>query len=128
MRLLLDTRVFLWWNEGNPRLSRGARRLLADPENTLFFSVVSAWEIALKAQSGKLGLPTPVSTYVPARLNHYGMEPMRLTLEHVLASSALPAHHWDPFDRMLVAQAPVEQLIIVTHDSQVREYAVETVW
>lgn len=128
MRLLLDTHVFLWWNEGSARLSRGARRLLADPQNNLFFSVVSAWEMVLKAQSGKLSLPTPVSTYVPARLNHYGMEMLGLTLEHVLASSALPAHHRDPFDRMLVAQAQVEQLIIVTHDSHVQKYAVETIW
>lgn len=128
MRLLLDTHVFLWWNEGSPELSRGARRLLADPENNLFFSVVSVWEMALKAQSGKLSLPTPVSAYVPARLNHYGIEHLALTLEHVLASSALPVHHRDPFDRMLVAQAQVEQLILVTHDSQVRKYAVETSW
>ncbi len=128
MRLLLDTHVFLWWNEGSPRLSRNAHRLLADPGNNLFFSVVSAWEMALKAQSGKLGLPTPVSAYVPARLSHYGMEALGLTLVHVLASSALPAHHRDPFDRMLVAQAQIEQLTIVTHDSELRRYAVETVW
>lgn len=84
--------------------------------------------MTLKVQSGKLDLPTPVSAYVPARLNHYGMEPLEVTLEHVLASSVLPAHHRDPFGRMLVAQAQVEQFAILTHDAQLRKYAVETIW
>ena len=128
MRLLLDTHVFLWWNEASPRLSRRARHLLSNPENKLYFSVVSAWEMALKVQSGKLGLPTAVSVYVPARLNHYGMDALTVTLEHVLASSALPAHHRDPFDRMLIAQAQVEELTIVTHDKEFRKYAVEIIW
>lgn len=128
MRLLLDTHVFLWWNEASPRLSRGAHRLLADPANGLFLSVASAWEIALKVQTGKLVLPIPAPVYLPSRVNHYGIEILTVTLEHVLASSALPSHHRDPFDRMLVAQAQVEQLTVVTHDSQVRRYAVETVW
>jgi len=128
MRLLLDTHAFLWWNEASPKLSRSARRWLSDPDNQLYLSVVSAWEMALKVQSGKLGLPTSVSVYIAARLNHYGIEPLAVSLGHVLASSALPPYHRDPFDRMLVAQAQVEELTIVTHDSQVRKYAVETVW
>jgi PIN domain nuclease of toxin-antitoxin system len=128
MRLLLDTHVFLWWNEADPRLSRRVRQLLADPENSLYLSVASAWEMTLKVQSGKLGLPAATAVYIPARLNHYGMEALPVTLEHVLAASTLPAYHRDPFDRMLVAQGQVERLPIVTHDAQVRKYAVETVW
>jgi PIN domain nuclease of toxin-antitoxin system len=128
MKLLLDTQVFLWWNEANPRLSRRVRQLLSDPENSLYLSVASAWEIALKVQSGKLGLPAATAVYIPARLNHYEMEALPVTLEHVLAASALPAFHRDPFDRMLVAQGQVESLPIVTHDPQFRKYAVDTIW
>lgn len=128
MKLLLDTHVFLWWNEASPKLSRRVRRLLSDPENSLYLSVVSAWEMALKVQSGKLDLPAAVPVYIPARLNHYGMEALAVTLEHVLASSTLPSYHRDPFDRMLVAQGQVERLPIVTHDPAVKKYAVETIW
>ena len=128
MKLLLDTHVFLWWNEANPKLSRHVRQLLSDPKNDLYLSVVSAWEIALKVQSGKLGLPAATAVYVPARVNHYGMEAISVTLAHVLAASALPAYHRDPFDRMLIAQGQVEGLPIVTHDSQIRKYAVDTIW
>lgn len=128
MKLLLDTHAFLWWNEASPRISRRVRGLLADPENKLYFSVAGAWEMTLKVQSGKLGLPAAVPVYLPARLNHYGIEILTVTLDHVLAMSALPLHHRDPFDRILIAQGQVERLPIVTHDSQVRKYAVETIW
>jgi PIN domain nuclease of toxin-antitoxin system len=128
MRLLLDTQVFLWWNEADPRLSRRIRQLLSDSENSLYLSVASAWEMILKVQSGKLGLPAATAVYIPARLKHYGIEALPVTLEHVLAASTLPSYHRDPFDRMLVAQAQVERLPIVTHDPQVGRYAVETIW
>jgi PIN domain nuclease of toxin-antitoxin system len=128
MNLLLDTHVFLWWNEANPKLSRRARQLLSDPDNALYLSAASVWEMVLKAQSGKLGLPTVPAVYIPARLQHYGMQPLPVTIEHVLALSTLPSYHRDPFDRMLVAQGLVEGLAIVTRDSQVRRYAVETIW
>jgi PIN domain nuclease of toxin-antitoxin system len=128
MRLLLDTHVFLWWNQADPRLSRRVRSLLSDPENSLYLSVASAWEMTLKVQSGKLDLPAATAVYIPARLNHYGMEALPVTLEHVLAASTLPAHHSDPFDRMLIAQGQVERLAIVTRDPQVRKYKVDTIW
>lgn len=128
MKLLLDTHVFLWWNEANPKLSRHVHQLLSDPKNDLYLSVASAWEMTLKVQSGKLGLPAATAVYIPARINHYGIEPIPVTLAHVLAASALPTYHRDPFDRMLVAQGQVEGLPIVTHDSQIRKYAVETIW
>jgi PIN domain nuclease of toxin-antitoxin system len=128
MNLLLDTHVFLWWNEASPKLSRRVRQLLADPANTLYLSVASAWEIVLKMRAGKLDLPAAASVYIPARLSYYGMRALNVTLDHVLASSVLPAYHRDPFDRLLVAQGQVESLTIVTHDPQLRKYAVETIW
>lgn len=128
MKLLLDTHAFLWWNEANPRLSRRAHRLISDPDNRLYLSVVSAWEIVLKAAIGKLKLPSSAAVYIPARLAHYGIEALPLALNHVFAADNLPMHHCDPFDRMLVAQAQVERLPILTHDPQIRRYSTETVW
>jgi len=128
MRLLLDTHVFLWWNEANPRLSGRVYKLLSDPRNRLFLSVVSAWEIVLKIHIRKLKLPSPAAVYIPARLAHYGIEVLPLGLDHVLAAEDLPAHHRDPFDRMLVAQGQVERLPVVTHDPQIRRYGIEMVW
>ncbi|MBV9401553.1 MAG: type II toxin-antitoxin system VapC family toxin [Bryobacterales bacterium] len=128
MNLLLDTRAFLWWNEASPWLSRGVVDLLSDPRNRLFLSVVSAWEIVLKAHTRKLKLPSTAAVYIPARLAHYGIEVVPLALAHVLAAENLPAHHRDPFDRMLVAQSQVERLPIVTHDPQIRKYGADTVW
>jgi PIN domain nuclease of toxin-antitoxin system len=128
MKLLLDTHVFLWWDEASPRLSRRAHKLIADPENTLYLSVVSAWEMILKVGTGKLIFPSAAAVYIPARLAHYRFEVLPLGLGHVLAAETLPTHHRDPFDRMLVAQAEVERLPILTHDPQIRKYNVETVW
>jgi PIN domain nuclease of toxin-antitoxin system len=128
MKLLLDTHVFLWWNEASPRLSKQAHSLISDPENTLYLSVVSVWEVILKEGTGKLKLPSAAAVYIPARLAHYRFEVLPLGLGHVLAVGTLPTHHRDPFDRMLVAQAEVERLPILTHDPQIRKYNVETVW
>ena len=128
MNLLLDTHVFLWWNEASPRLSRRVIDLLSDPHNRLFLSVVSAWEIVLKVRTRKLKLPSVAAVYIPARLAHYGIEALPLALPHIMAAESLPLHHRDPFDRMLVAQAEVERLPIVTHDPQIRKYGADTVW
>jgi PIN domain nuclease of toxin-antitoxin system len=128
VKLLLDTHAFLWWNEANQRLSRKAFGLISDPANDLYLSVVSAWEIILKAGAGKLKLPSAGAVYVPSRLAHYGIEALPLALGHVLAADGLPAYHRDPFDRMLVAQCRMEQLPILTHDPQIRRYGIETIW
>jgi PIN domain nuclease of toxin-antitoxin system len=128
VKLLLDTHTFLWWNEASSRLSRKAHGLISDPANVLYLSVVSAWEIILKSGTGKLKLPSAGAVYVPSRLTHYGIEALPLILDHVLAADALPAHHRDPFDRMLVAQCQMERLPILTHDPQIRRYGIETIW
>ena len=128
MRILLDTHTFLWWNEANPALSKRAHALLANPRNTLVLSVVSAWEMVIKSQGGKLRLPEPPSVYIPTRAAHYGMEILPVSLTHVLVAESLPPHHRDPFDRLLVAQASVEQMPILSADPQIRRYSVEVVW
>jgi PIN domain nuclease of toxin-antitoxin system len=128
MTLLLDTQVFLWWNEASPRLSRNIYGLLSEPDNRVLLSVVSAWEIVLKVYAGKLKLPTPVAAYLPSRLAHYRIEVLPLGLPHVLAAEMLAPHHRDPFDRMLIAQAHVDGLPIATRDPQIRKYGCETIW
>jgi PIN domain nuclease of toxin-antitoxin system len=128
VRILIDTHTFLWWNEAGPELSRRASALLADSRNTLLLSVVSAWEIVVKVQAKKLRLPEPPTVYVPTRTAHYGIEILPVTLAHTLAVEALPPHHRDPFDRLLIAQAQVEGLPILTIDEEIQRYAVKTVW
>jgi len=128
VRVLLDTHAFLWWNEANPALSKRAYALLANPRNTLVLSAASAWEMVIKTQSGKLRLPEPPSVYIPTRTAHYGMEVLPVSLAHVLAVESLPLHHRDPFDRLLVAQAGVEEMAILSADPQIRQYSVQVVW
>ena len=128
VRILLDTHTFLWWNDASPRLSKKARALLADPANTLLLSVVSAWELVLKAQAGKLRLPETPSVYVPTRMAHYAMVGLPIALAHVLAAASLPRHHRDPFDRLLIAQATIEGVPILTADPEFRRYALKVLW
>ena len=128
VKLLLDTHTFLWWNDANPRLSKKALVLLADPSNTLLLSVVSAWEIVLKFQAGKLRLTDSPSVYIPTRIAHYAMKALPVTLSHVLAAESLPLHHRDPFDRLLIAQATIEGVPILSADPAFRRYAVKILW
>ena len=128
MKILLDTHAFLWWNEASPRLSKKALVLLSDPANTLLVSVVSAWELVLKTQTGKMRLSESPSVYVPTRMAHYAMESLPVTLTHALACESLPRHHRDPFDRLLIAQATIEGVPIVTADQEFRRYAIKVLW
>jgi len=128
VRVLLDTHVFLWWNEDSPELSKKAIRILADPANILLLSVASAWEIAIKAQSGKLRLPEDAAKYMRTRTAHYGMEILPIQLAHALALASLPLLHRDPFDRILIAQSQEERLPLLTSDPAIRSYPIDTIW
>ena len=128
VKILLDTHTFLWWNEASPRLSKKALVLLSDPANTLLLSVVSAWELVLKTRTGKLRLPESPNVYVPTRMAQYAMHALPVSLAHALASASLPLHHRDPFDRLLIAQATIEDVPIVTADPEFRRYAIKVVW
>lgn len=120
MHLLLDTHVVLWALTDNARLSIAARDAIADGDNLVFVSAVSAWEITIKRSLGKLRAPDDLVDQL--RAAHF--DPLHLTVEHALAVGELPDLHRDPFDRMLVAQARVETLTIVTADPQVLRYEV----
>lgn len=125
MKILLDTHVWLWLQTSPERLSEAALDLLRDPANELHLSAASGWEIAIKHALGKLPLPEPPSTYVPSRLISSGVTPLPVEMRHALHVSTLPPHHRDPFDRLLVAQAQLEEMPVMTVDPQLRSYGAE---
>lgn len=125
MRVLLDTHVFLWLHTEPERL--GERLvLLEDPLNELLVSAASSWEIAIKHANGRLPLPEPPERYVPSRLRQMGAVALAIEHSHALAVADLPSLHRDPFDRMLVAQAGLLGVPIVTADPQVAQYEIES--
>ncbi len=128
MRVLLDTHAFLWWNLDDPQLSATARALIADGSNTLYLSAVVAWEIAIKAAKGRLTLPEPANLYVTNRMKLHAFTAMPVEISHALEVTNLPPLHNDPFDRLLVAQARLEKLPILTADSTIGLYDVEVIW
>lgn len=128
MNVLLDTHAFLWWVIDDPQLSNTAKTIIADPTNTIYFSVVSAWEIIIKERTGKLALPEPPETYIPSRLSSNRFISLNVQMQQVLQIAALPDHHRDPFDRLLIAQSQVESLPLLTVDSLISQYSVNVVW
>lgn len=122
---MLDTQAWLWLQTTPDRLSEGALARLSDPENDLFLSAASAWEIAIKYALGKLPLPEPPAEYVPTRLRTSGVAPLAVEHSHALHVASLPRHHRDPFDRLLIAQAQLDDLTLLTADPQFSSYRVE---
>jgi PIN domain nuclease of toxin-antitoxin system len=128
LKLLLDTCTFLWFNAGSRLLSPSAKALCLDTENDLYLSSISAWEITLKYMAGRLYLPEPAETYVPSRREANGISSLELNEEVVLQLPKLPPLHADPFDRMLVCQAIVHGLTILTSDEWITRYPVRVMW
>lgn len=128
MRVLLDTHAFIWWVTNDSQLSDAARAYIADPDNDVFLSTASAWEIVIKVNIGKLILPEPPESYIPSRLASNQLESLPIQMNHVLQVSALPNHHRDPFDRILIAQSQVEQMPILTADNLIDQYSVNVIW
>lgn len=124
MNLLLDTHVLLWALDDDASLSQEARAAITNGENVVFVSAATAWEISIKKALGKLRVPT--GDYVD-ELRRHRFTPLDITTEHALAVERLPPHHADPFDRMLLAQAMVERLTLVTHDVRMKAYSVPTI-
>ena len=114
MRALLDTHAFLWWLSDDERLSEAARATIRDPVNVVLVSAASAWEIAIKSALGRLDLPEPPDSYVPDRIARSGFVELPITAAHALRVAALPLHHRDPFDRLLVAQSNAEGVPLVS--------------
>jgi PIN domain nuclease of toxin-antitoxin system len=123
VNLLLDTHTVLWWLSDDPTLSDAARSAIADPENTVFLSAVVVWEIRIKQGIGKLDLPEDFGEVLAQQ--HF--PELSVTVKHADTIAALPAIHRDPFDRLLVAQAVVERMTIVTRDSFIAEYDIDII-
>ena len=127
MKLLLDTHTFLWFIDDNPRLSARAKALL-ESDADLLLSVVSLWEISIKVSIGKLSLSQPFDIFVPQQLADNAIDVLPIDLAHLNVISTLPFHHRDPFDRMLIAQAMVAQLPIVSIDAAFDAYSIKRLW
>jgi PIN domain nuclease of toxin-antitoxin system len=126
VQILLDTQCWLWMVGASSRLSKKAAATLATPENELFLSAASVWEIAIKYALGKLRLPMEPAEYVRSRLALSQTAELPIHHRHAFRIASLPRHHRDPFDRMLIAQAQVENLRIMTADPQFAPYGVPT--
>lgn len=121
-RLLLDTHVLLWWLSDDPQLGRRTRRAIGDARNQVYISAASVWEIAIKKSLGKLTAPDDMDAIV----DDEGFDQLPITLFHAEQAGMLPEYHKDPFDRMLIAQAQAEGLVVVTSDEKITRYGVRT--
>jgi PIN domain nuclease of toxin-antitoxin system len=128
LKLLLDTQCLLWWFTEPERLNSKAIEQIIDLDNEIFFSVASAWEIAIKVGIGKLPLPEPVDIYIASRMQLLGAKYLDIVFPHACQVAKLPLLHRDPFDRILVAQAQIERMTLVTADKILTEYDLDLLW
>ena len=127
MKVLLDTHVLLWWLQDSSRLRAPTRALMADPGSELLWSAASTWELAIKAGLGKVRLGRPLSQFVTEAIARQSLTPLPIHHAHAAAVEGLPPLHRDPFDRLLVAQATVEGVPLLTADPQLTAYGIECV-
>ena len=125
MKLLLDTHTLLWWLQNDNKLSKNARELVGMAENQVFVSLASLWEITLKVSLGRLDFPVHA---MANQLEVNAFEPLTIDLPHLVELSQLPMLHNDPFDRMLIAQARAENLLLITKDGEISRYPVKCRW
>jgi len=119
MKVLLDTHAFLWWLGDDPTLSPAAREAIRNPDALVHVSAASIWEIAIKVTLGRLDVQ---DSDCAAEIEANGFVDLAITARHAQTAGALPRHHDDPFDRMLIAQAQLENLVLITHDRRLRRY------
>ena len=124
MKILLDTHVFLWWAVDDPQLPVKLRQALESPDNTLFLSSASVWDLVIKQGLGRIRLPDDPADWLQVYLTQYGLLPLAIEHTHVLAIRDLPPKHKDPFDRVLIAQAICEGMTLATADQVIRQYDV----
>jgi len=128
MKALLDTHTFLWWITDNLKLSSRVRKIISDGKNELFLSAASGWEIAIKAQLGRIKIPDKPELFISEQMLANAIQGLPIQISHALYVYNLPPHHRDPFDRMLVAQAQLEGLPILTDDPQISQYQAKVIW
>lgn len=128
MKYLLDTNVFLWSNGAPEKLNKRATAILTAEASEVYFSAASSWEIATKFALRLLRLPSPPSQFIPEALRILAIRSLEISHFHSFAAGALPPHHRDPFDRMLIAQARCEEMVLLTADKVFAKYDVETLY
>ena len=128
MNYLLDTHTFLWFINDSPDLSDIAQQHIESPENILYLSIASVWEMAIKASLGKLEMPTPFADFIDAQLEQNSIALLTITTAHAELVTKLRFHHRDPFDRLIIAQAQVEGLPIIGKDAAFDAYDIECIW
>ena len=128
MRLLLDTHVLIWWLAGDAMLSADAQAAIADPANEVLVSAASAWEVATKYRTGKLPQAAALAADMPSVLTGQGFVELPITVRHAQAAGSLPGPHRDPFDRMLIAQAALADLVLVSNEAVFDRYGVRRLW
>ena len=124
---LLDTHALLWYLEGNPLLGSNTVNTIEDQDNRVCVSIVSFWELAIKLSIGKINLNNPLAAAIE-QVRQLGLEILRIETPHVLQVAILPLHHRDPCDRLIIAQAMVENLILISKDAHFGKYPVQTLW
>lgn len=128
MRLLLDTQAFIWASIEPNNLSTNVAGLILDRSNTLLLSIASVWEMQIKIQLGKLDLTRPLPQAIQKQQQINGIQLLPIEIGHVFELSALPDHHKDPFDRLIIAQARIENIPLITSDLKIQQYPVATIW
>jgi PIN domain nuclease of toxin-antitoxin system len=128
MKALLDTHAFIWWDSNPAKLSTQARAACEDRTNVIFLSAASAWEIQIKLQLGKLNLRLSLEEVIASQQKTNNIQILPIALRHVLALKDLPSPHKDPFDRLLIAQANMEDAVLISHDPIFADYPVKVLW
>lgn len=128
MKILLDTHTFLWWISNDHQLSETARQLMSESMHYIYWSAASSWEVAIKYNLGRLPLPEGPEVFIPQELKKNRIDSVPVKNIHALYAGTLPQHHQDPFDRMLIAQAQTESLVLLSNDSIFPKYNVQVMW
>lgn len=126
MNVLLDTQILLWALIDSPKLREPIRGIIQDPDNAVHVSSASVWEIVIKSAGGKLRLPSSPDRWIPEQVKKAEFVELPVTIRHAVEIASLPRHHSDPFDRILIAQARVEGLTLLTTDAALEDYDVRT--
>ncbi len=128
MRLLLDTHTFIWFVTDNPKLSDTARGLINYGNNEILLSIASIWEMAIKQSTGKLSFGLPFRVFIEQQVSFNRIDILNINLDHIEVVVTLPFHHRDPFDRLIIAQAMVEKIPILSADSIFDAYSIQRLW
>ena len=128
MNYLLDTHVLLWWITNDKRLSTPVKEVISNQNNLLYWSTASSWEISIKCKLGRLEFSEPIEILIPSELIKNQIDILTIQNDQAILAGQLPMHHRDPFDRMLIAQAQLESMCIISNDSLIKLYNIDTFW